>query len=186
VSTELLCLGGRGAIPSLTDLLSGMIDFKPLRAWLRKNKTGYKEYLHSEHWQQMRKKVYESRKAECQKCQGRKTLEIHHLTYERIGHESLDDLLILCGKCHEKEHAIFDKKKSVCCGVRLIRINKNFRKCPKCGKRNTKKLRRKMLAIYRDREYANMKGTIDLNVGNKSKCKIIAGDPFDLSDSLAA
>lgn len=30
--------------------------------------------------------------------------EVHHLTYERIGKEGLDDLQALCRKCHERKH----------------------------------------------------------------------------------
>ena len=30
--------------------------------------------------------------------------EVHHLTYERIGKERLNDLQALCGKCHKQQH----------------------------------------------------------------------------------
>ncbi len=29
-------------------------------------------------------------------------LEVHHLTYQRVGHELLDDLILLCQVCHGK------------------------------------------------------------------------------------
>jgi len=31
-------------------------------------------------------------------------LEVHHLTYERLGRERPDDLLVLCERCHSLEH----------------------------------------------------------------------------------
>jgi 5-methylcytosine-specific restriction endonuclease McrA len=38
----------------------------------------------------------------CEYCdyQGR-ALSTAHLTYERLGHESLEDLIVLCPSCHE-------------------------------------------------------------------------------------
>lgn len=31
-------------------------------------------------------------------------LEVHHLTYDRIGNEHPDDLIVLCPQCHRKAH----------------------------------------------------------------------------------
>jgi|SRR5215472_14775278 len=31
-------------------------------------------------------------------------LEVHHLTYKRLGHEHPDDLIVLCPGCHAKAH----------------------------------------------------------------------------------
>lgn len=31
-------------------------------------------------------------------------LHVHHLTYERKGHELLEDVLVLCLSCHEEQH----------------------------------------------------------------------------------
>lgn len=39
----------------------------------------------------------------CEHCQGERRCEhvhVHHLTYERLGHERMSDLMILCGPCH--------------------------------------------------------------------------------------
>lgn len=33
-------------------------------------------------------------------------LEVHHLTYERLGCEAPDDLLVLCGRCHATFHGL--------------------------------------------------------------------------------
>ena len=30
--------------------------------------------------------------------------QVHHLTYERVGYEILDDLVSTCAACHEREH----------------------------------------------------------------------------------
>lgn len=33
-------------------------------------------------------------------------LEVHHLTYERLGREADDDLIVLCPSCHREQHGI--------------------------------------------------------------------------------
>jgi len=33
-----------------------------------------------------------------------RNLEVHHLTYDRLGDERMDDLEVLCPDCHRKAH----------------------------------------------------------------------------------
>jgi len=35
---------------------------------------------------------------------GGKGLEVHHLSYRRLGNELLSDLIVLCVGCHKKQH----------------------------------------------------------------------------------
>jgi cytochrome c len=79
-------------------------------------KAEYQTYLLSEHWNQFRLKVLADRK-ECEECginyrkavrlykQG---LNVHHLTYERIGKEKKADVKVLCYGCHMKQHGLGD------------------------------------------------------------------------------
>ena len=68
-------------------------------------KTTYREYLRTPHWQGLRRQVRERAEGKCEVLwcnrQGRDT---HHLTYERIGNERLDDLVLLCRRCHCLAH----------------------------------------------------------------------------------
>lgn len=66
-------------------------------------KEQYKEYLRSEHWQKIRGDIYEARKR-CEFCGGKKWLNIHHLSYERLGNELPTDLVVLCKLCHFSFH----------------------------------------------------------------------------------
>ena len=75
----------------------------------------YRNYLLSDAWQQKRKAVFEraqrnantnNRLGVCEKCgykPWKPNLQIHHLTYERIYNEPLDDLILLCPRCHYEE-----------------------------------------------------------------------------------
>lgn len=57
--------------------------------------TDYRDYLQSAAWQRVRR---------CQDCGEHRQLEVHHLTYARIGHEEMSDLRVLCHGCHGERH----------------------------------------------------------------------------------
>jgi hypothetical protein len=62
------------------------------------NFNDYDEYLASPHWQDLRKRFSDAHKERrCYAC-GRidGPLDLHHRSYERLGRESLDDLVRLC------------------------------------------------------------------------------------------
>jgi 5-methylcytosine-specific restriction endonuclease McrA len=70
----------------------------------------YDNYLATPHWQAFRKQAFaEQRKNSghnyCNRCLiSAGTLHVHHLTYERLGKESVEDVEIVCRDCHHKEH----------------------------------------------------------------------------------
>jgi 5-methylcytosine-specific restriction endonuclease McrA len=65
----------------------------------------YYEYLQSDHWKEFRKKYYRSRKRKsCTLCKSRNDIHLHHITYNRLGREQLNDVIPLCGECHELIH----------------------------------------------------------------------------------
>jgi CRP-like cAMP-binding protein len=69
----------------------------------------YREvYLRSDHWGETRAAALERAEHRCQACNGQNTLDVHHRTYERIGHELAADLTVLCRACHEAIHGTPD------------------------------------------------------------------------------
>lgn len=64
----------------------------------------YHRYLNSWHWRIMRQIKLWLSGHKCQLCASRHRLEVHHNTYERVGRESLNDLVVLCRQCHQKYH----------------------------------------------------------------------------------
>lgn len=64
----------------------------------------YGAYLASPHWKGLRAKYRQSgRPQRCSVCRSHR-FQLHHLTYERLGAELLDDLVPLCRWCHDKTH----------------------------------------------------------------------------------
>lgn len=68
----------------------------------------YQRYLRSERWRVLRKQVLRRAGWRCECCGRRGPLDVHHLTYERFGRESMGDLQALCRDCHDGVHAARD------------------------------------------------------------------------------
>jgi 5-methylcytosine-specific restriction endonuclease McrA len=60
----------------------------------------YSAYLKSEHWLETRRAALERAGYRCQVCNGRKNLQVHHNSYENLGHELDRDLIAMCDRCH--------------------------------------------------------------------------------------
>jgi len=67
----------------------------------------YADYLKSDHWANFRAEYFKYHKPVCAKCQSDKRIQLHHLTYERIGCELECDVIALCRLCHKAEHGVF-------------------------------------------------------------------------------
>ncbi len=87
-----------------------------------RTRLAYEDYLASSRWRHVRRQALARARWRCQNpaCPDDAVrwltdveisemavpypLEVHHLTYERLGHERPDDLLVLCERCHSVEH----------------------------------------------------------------------------------
>lgn len=68
----------------------------------------YQAYIQSPEWERVRKRILKRARGKCEKCQKRPPIQVHHLTYDRLGNERDEDLLAVCGPCHQSCHP--DKK----------------------------------------------------------------------------
>lgn len=90
----------------------------------------YRDYLKTRHWiikkQEFRNKFI----AKCCMCDYKGNgLHIHHMSYDNIGNENIDDLCFLCSICHNKIHTeLKDYKDSM--------VLKEFRQKKKSGSLN--------------------------------------------------
>jgi hypothetical protein len=64
----------------------------------------YTRYIGGPGWRAVREKAIAARGCRCESCGRAGPIQVHHRTYERLGHERIDDLVILCKFCHEKVH----------------------------------------------------------------------------------
>ena len=76
----------------------------------------YEDYLESEHWRSFRKLVLDAQRVRlglernvCEDCSSSKEgikLQLHHLNYERIGMEWIEDVKVIGKECHQRLHGI--------------------------------------------------------------------------------
>lgn len=64
----------------------------------------YKKYLQTGHWRKMRAAALEASDGRCALDTTHPAEHVHHRTYERLGRERLDDLIVLCASCHSTFH----------------------------------------------------------------------------------
>lgn len=67
-------------------------------------KAEYRAYLASPQWAQKRSEVLSRENGLCEICSSPAT-QVHHRHYFNLGNEQLDDLMAVCGDCHELIHA---------------------------------------------------------------------------------
>lgn len=71
-------------------------------------RASYGVYLRSPHWRRERQRQLGRDGFRCQRCGGTRHLEVHHLTYARLGSERPGDLTTLCRGCHGAIHTALD------------------------------------------------------------------------------
>ena len=64
----------------------------------------YGEYMRGDEWKQKRRARIELDGYRCKMCGSPINLNVHHITYDRLGYEEMDDLVTLCKICHAKLH----------------------------------------------------------------------------------
>jgi len=65
----------------------------------------YQSYLKTQHWAKRRAKALKQSRHHCQLCGANYDLHVHHNSYDRLGNERDDDLVVLCRNCHSRFHA---------------------------------------------------------------------------------
>lgn len=78
------------------------------RAWRIRR---YLEFLKTPECRATFKRALERAGYRCEECGSGSDLEVHHLTYERLGCELPEDLRVLCRRCHETAHAPRNRQK---------------------------------------------------------------------------
>lgn len=68
---------------------------------------GDKSHRPHPYWQKVRMARYEADGHKCVLCKrelDEHSFQTHHMSYERLGHERLRDVITLCNECHERFH----------------------------------------------------------------------------------
>lgn len=74
----------------------------------------YNTYMKSPEWREFRLRFLRSRFPKCcYVCSTdyKRGFHLHHLTYERFGNESLEDVVMCCRPCHELIHLTYKSQR---------------------------------------------------------------------------
>ncbi len=70
-------------------------------------KLNYEKYISSSSkWKTICAQIRNRDDNKCRLCDSTEKLHVHHLTYERLGNERLQDLVTLCELCHSDQHKL--------------------------------------------------------------------------------
>jgi 5-methylcytosine-specific restriction endonuclease McrA len=64
----------------------------------------YRAYIVSKEWYRRRAGRLVAANFSCERCGCGEALQVHHVTYKRLGNELNEDLRVLCRFCHLSEH----------------------------------------------------------------------------------
>ncbi|MDP9479477.1 MAG: hypothetical protein M3R38_28040, partial [Actinomycetota bacterium] len=65
----------------------------------------YAERRRSEEWAILKSRIHRRDGYRCRMCGSSKVeLHLHHCSYDNYGEERLEDLITVCGVCHERHH----------------------------------------------------------------------------------
>ena len=70
---------------------------RPRRGWVN-----LAAYYKTPHWQKVRAQKAAQAGYKCEKCGAKGRLETHHIHYRSLYHERLNDLQLLCNRCHTR------------------------------------------------------------------------------------
>lgn len=62
------------------------------------------KHMQGEYWANLKALKIEFTQHRCELCFSPHYLHLHHLTYQRLGCERIDDVVLLCYKCHQLQH----------------------------------------------------------------------------------
>lgn len=70
----------------------------------------YLAHLKSPYWDSLRRDVVARANGMCEMCGERRLTQVHHLHYDTLGHETLNDVEGLCARCHRYCHGLLPEQ----------------------------------------------------------------------------
>jgi len=69
---------------------------------LQRMKEDYERYIRSAEWKNKSKAFIKLKNKKCERCGGSHNLQVHHIHYTTFGKETLNEIEVLCYKCHQQ------------------------------------------------------------------------------------
>lgn len=97
----------------------------------RADAPSYLAYLQTAGWRTTRNAALRRARYRCGRCGTGRQLEVHHLSYERLGNERDADIAVLCRACHTQHHLAEDRKRPE--GIYLVLASEVLTRDPFIG-----------------------------------------------------
>lgn len=93
----------------IVDLIEEEIATNEYKEWIKfANELWEKDrvkYYQTEHWKRLSREARQFYQNKCRLCgKSGGELNVHHDSYENLGRETFNDLILLCKYCHKKHH----------------------------------------------------------------------------------
>jgi HNH endonuclease len=73
----------------------------------------YRAYLTSPHWKSLRREKILSVGRKCEVCGFDRRVQVHHIVYRSLFDVTLEDLVVLCNRCHKLAHRAQRKSRRI-------------------------------------------------------------------------
>lgn len=83
---------------------SYLSEQKKVYNFFQSHRYKYERYIASDRWKRKRDSVLLRDNNLCQKCRVKTADAVHHITYDNVFNEPLQDLISVCDQCHKKLH----------------------------------------------------------------------------------
>lgn len=79
------------------------------------------EYMQSEQWKQLKLERLKIAQNKCESCDSTHNLHLHHITYERLTQEHIEDLAVVCEQCHTYIHSVLGYNRTTLYPISIIK-----------------------------------------------------------------
>jgi len=88
------------------DFADEKLEGTTMKEWpaLKKYHVSHRAYILSEEWRELSLLTRKRDGYRCKQCGATSNLNVHHLHYNTLYHETLEDLVTVCQPCHKEIH----------------------------------------------------------------------------------
>ena len=79
------------------------------------------DYMKTEQWKQFKLERLRIAQNKCESCGSTHNLHLHHITYERLTQELIEDVAVLCNECHNYIHSVLGYDRTTIYPISVIK-----------------------------------------------------------------
>lgn len=96
-------------------------EVEPKRQLMFINNADKLAYMRTEQWKQLKLERLRIAQYKCESCGSTHNLHLHHITYERLTQERIEDVAVLCNECHNYLHSVLGYDRTTLYPISIIK-----------------------------------------------------------------